>query len=56
MLKFKEMMATLFAVLGVFALVGATGAVETDQWMLAFTLFVIGTSTMFISIVCQEKQ
>ena len=54
--KFKEIMATLFAVLCVLALVGATGAVETDQWLLAFTLFVIGTSTMFISILCQEKQ
>ena len=56
MLKFKEIMATLFAVLGVFALVGATGAVETDQFILAFTLFVMGTSTMFLSIICQEKQ
>ena len=54
--KFKEIMATWFAVLGVLALVGATGAVETDQYMLAFTLFVMGISTMFISIVCQEKQ
>ena len=54
--KFKEIMATWFAVLGVLALVGATGAVETDQWLLAFTLFVIGTSTMFISIVCLNKQ
>ena len=56
MLKFKEIMATLFAVLGIMLIVGTVGAVETDQWMLAFTLFVIGTSTMFISIVCQEKQ
>ena len=55
MLKFKEIMTTLFAVLGVFALVGATGAVETDQYILALTLFVIGTSTMFLSIICQEK-
>ena len=38
-------MATLFAVLGVFALVGATGAVETDQWVLALALFVMGTCT-----------
>ena len=54
--KFKEMMATLFAVLGIILIVGTVGAVETDQFILAFTLFVIGTSTMFISIVCQEKQ
>tara|TARA_B110000014_G_scaffold228450_1_gene188819 strand:+ start:493 stop:663 length:171 start_codon:yes stop_codon:yes gene_type:complete len=54
--KFKEIMATWFAVLGILAIVGSAGAVETDQWMLAFTLFVIGTGTMFISIVCQEKQ
>ena len=56
MLKFKEIMATLFAVLGIMLIVGTVGAVETDQWMLAFTLFFMGTSTMFISIVCQEKQ
>jgi hypothetical protein len=56
MLKFKEIMATLFAVLGIMLIVGTVGAVETDQWMLAFTLFFMGTSTMFLSIVCQEKQ
>ena len=54
--KFKEIMATWFAVLGVLALVGATGAVETDQWMLALALFVMGTTNMFLSIICQEKQ
>ena len=54
--KFKEIMATLFAVLGIMLIVGTVGAVETDQWMLAFTLFFMGTSTMFLSIVCQEKQ
>ena len=56
MLKFKEIMSTLFAVLGIMLIVGTVGAVETDQWMLAFTLFFMGTSTMFLSIVCQEKQ
>ena len=55
MIKFKEIMATLFAVFGVFAIVGAAGAVETDQWVLALALFVMGTSTMFLSIICQEK-
>jgi fatty acid desaturase len=55
MLKFKEIMATLFAVFGVFALIGATGAVETDQWVLALALVVMGTCTMFLSIICQEK-
>ena len=50
-----EIMSTFFAVFGVFMLIGCTGAVETNQWMLAFTLFVMGTSTMFLSIICQEK-
>ena len=53
--KFKEMMATLFAVLGIILIVGTVGAVETDQFILAFTLFIMGTSTMFLSIICQEK-
>ena len=53
--KFKEMMATLFAVLGIILIVCTVGAVETDQFILAFTLFVMGTSTMFLSIICQEK-
>ena len=56
MSTFKEVMATFFAVFGIIAIVGTVGAVETDQWMLAFTLFVIGSSTMFLSIICQEKQ
>ena len=54
--KFKEIMATWFAVLGIFAIVGSAGAIETDQYMLAFTLFVMGTTNMFLSIICQEKQ
>jgi hypothetical protein len=54
--KFKEIMATWFAVLGIFALIFSAGAVEADNYMIAFVLFVIGTSTSFISIVCQEKQ
>ena len=53
--KFKEMMTTLFAVLGIILIIGTVGAVETDQFILAFTLFVMGTSTMFLSIICQEK-
>ena len=53
--KFKDIMATLFAVFGVLMLVGATGAVETNQWVLALALIVMGTCTMFLSIICQEK-
>ena len=53
--KFKDIMATLFAVFGVFMLIGATGAVETDQWVLALALTVMGICTMFLSIICQEK-
>ena len=53
--SFKEVMASLFAVFGIISIVGTVGAVETDQFILAFTLFVMGTSTMFLSIICQEK-
>ena len=55
MLKFKEIMATLFAVFGVLMLIGATGAVETDQWTIAIALFVMGTCSMFLSLVCQQN-
>ena len=54
MRKFKEIMTTIFAVLGVLLLVGATGAVETDQWLLGFTYMIMGVSLMFISIITQE--
>ena len=50
---FKEIMTTIFAVLGVLLLVGATGAVETDQWFLGFTYMIMGVSSMFISIILQ---
>ena len=53
--KFKEIMATWFAVLGIFAIVGTVGAIETDQYILALALFVMGTTNMFLSIICQEK-
>ena len=54
--KFKEIMATWFAVLGILAIIFSVGAVEADNYMIAFGLFVIGTSASFISIVCQENQ
>ena len=54
--KFKEIMATWFAVLGILAFMFSVGAVEADNYMIGFVLFVIGISTMFISIVCQENQ
>ena len=54
--KFKEIMATWFAVLGILALVFSAGAVEADQYILALALFVMGTTNMFLSIICQEKQ
>ena len=54
--KFKEIVATWFAVLGILAFIFSVGAVEADNYMIAFVLFVIGISTMFISIVYQEKQ
>ena len=50
-----EIMATFFAVFGVLMLIGCTGAVETNQWILALTLFLMGTCTMFLSIVCQQR-
>ena len=53
---FKEIMTTIFAVLGVLLLVGATGAVETDQWFLGFTDMIMGVSSMFISIITQEGE
>ena len=56
MSTFKEVMATFFAVFGIIANVGTVGAVETDQYILALALFVMGTTNMFLSIICQEKQ
>ena len=55
MKNFKEIMMTIFSVLGVLLLVGATGAVETDQWFLAFTYMIMGVSSMFIGIILQVE-
>jgi len=53
---FKEIITTILAVLGVLLLIGATGAVETDQWLLAVAYFIMGVSSMFISIVTQNSE
>ena len=53
--KFYEIMTVMFAVLGILLIYASVGFIETDQFILAFTLFVMGTSTMFLSIMCQEK-
>ena len=49
-------MTTIFAVLGILLLIGATGAVETDQWLLAVTYFIMGVGSMFISIITQGSE
>lgn len=56
MRNFKEIMTTWFAVLGILLLIGATGAVETDQWFLALTYTIMGAGSMFISVLTQGTE
>ena len=51
--KLFEYMTLITAVLGTLMLVGATGAVETDQWLLAGTLSLLGVTMYILSLYSQ---
>lgn len=56
MKKFRENMSILFGIIFIFSMVGATGAVEADQYLLGGAMAMTGIFTGILTIILQSKE
>jgi hypothetical protein len=56
MKKIKDYLATLFGVVFILSMVGATGAVEADNYFVGFVMAVVGISTGILTIYLQGSE
>ena len=54
--KVKDYMATFFGVVFIMSMVGATGAVEADNYFVGFVMFLVGISTGILTLILQSKE
>ena len=54
--KIKEYMATFFGVVFVMSMVGATGAVEADNYLVGFVMAIVGISTGILTLILQSER
>ena len=55
MKKIYEYITITMAVIGLMAMVGATGAIETDQWLLGGSMALFGITSFILALYSQEK-
>jgi len=56
MKKFRENMSVLFGVIFLMSMVGATGAIEADQYLLGSAMAMTGIFTGILTIILQSKE
>ena len=56
MKKFRENMSILFGVIFIMSMVGATGAIEADNYFVGFVMALVGISTGILTIMLQSKE
>ena len=54
--KVKDYMATFFDVVFIMSMVGATGAVEADDYLVGFVMALVGISTGILTLILQSKE
>ena len=54
--KLKDYMATFFGVIFIMSMVGATGAVEADNYLVGFVMALVGISTGILTLILQSKE
>ena len=55
MKKIYEYITITMAVIGLIAMVGDTGAIETDQWLLGGSMALLGVASFILALYSQEK-
>jgi len=56
MKKFRENMTILFGIIFIMSMVGATGAVEADQYLLGGAMAMTGIFTGILTVILQSKE
>ena len=54
--KIKDYIATFFGVVFIMSMVGATGAVEADDYLVGFVMALVGISTGILTLILQSKE
>ena len=54
--KMREYIATFLCVVAIMSMVGATGAVEADNYLVGFVMFLVGISTGILTLILQSKE
>ena len=55
MKKIYEYITITMSVIGLMAMIGATGAIETDQWLLGGSMALLGIASFILALYSQEK-
>ena len=56
MKKFRKNISVLFGVIFIMSMFMATGAIESNQWLLGGTLAMTGIFTGILTIILQSKE
>ena len=56
MKKFRENMSVLFGVIFIMSLFMATGAIESNQWLLGGAMAMTGIFTGILTVILQSKE
>ena len=54
--KIKEYISTFFGVVFVMSMVGATGAIEADNYLVGFVMALVGISTGIFTLILQSER
>ena len=55
MKKIYEYITITMSVIGLMAMIGATGAIDTDQWLLGGSMALLGVASFILALYSQEK-
>tara|TARA_B110000495_G_C22790364_1_gene461991 strand:- start:106 stop:279 length:174 start_codon:yes stop_codon:yes gene_type:complete len=55
MKKFKENISVLFGIVFIMSMVGATGAVEADNYLMGFVMALVGITSGILTLITQSE-
>ena len=55
MKKFKENISVVFGIVFIMSMVGATGAVEADNYLIGFVMALVGITSGILTLMTQSE-
>ena len=55
MKKFKENISVVFGIVFIMSMVGATGAVEADNYLMGFVMALVGITSGILTLITQSE-